>query len=221
MQIQAIVLDRDGVLLDFDLVAAARFFSTLVPCSLAELDARMHARGSRHGYPRSEAEEKAFLKSYWDEICDEFELPGSTRQKLHSFNYTTLVAPYPEVHASLSLARGQGMKIGVLSNFPFASLQETLQAARLADLVDVACAATVIGHSKPQPESYLTVSERLQIAPQNTLFFDDEEPHIEGARRVGMAAFLVDRQRKRHDIPGGVVRDLTPIPDIVEFLNGS
>lgn len=159
--------------------------------------------------------EKIFFRGFWDALSDEFNLAVDLRQQLHQFEYTHYVRPFPEVRPILLEVRRRKVRIGVLSNFSLASLEESLAAVNLADLVDVACAATVIGAAKPAPEAYRIASHRLGIQPEECLFFDDELACVEGGRAVGMRAYLVDRRRREHALPQGVVCNLTGILEIL------
>jgi putative hydrolase of the HAD superfamily len=164
------------------------------------------------------AEETAFFQGYWNAIADEVDASPAVRARLLAFDYTICMRAYPDARPALAWARAQGCRIGVLSNFSLATLEPSLVAAGLGDLVDVACAATVIGAAKPQPAAYLTVCRMLKVAPEATLFFDDEIACVEGARQVGMHAWLVDRARHSHGLEDGNVADLTALPEIWQGL---
>lgn len=207
-EIQGVIFDRDGVLLDFDMEAAARFFAPRVPLSLWEIWERWEAWGAQVGFPRSLTEELSFFEGFWDKLCDELALSAATRGELHRFDYTTCFSVYPDVAPALQLARAANLRVGVLSNFSLASLEQSLQTTGLLPWVDAACAATVIGVSKPDLAAYLIAAERLGIAPQHCLFFDDEPPCVAGAAASGMRAFHVDRTLPAHDLAAGKVADL-------------
>ena len=57
MGIEAVVLDRDGVLSDYDVAAAAAFFKPLLPLSLQQISAAWESWGLEVGFPRNHAEE--------------------------------------------------------------------------------------------------------------------------------------------------------------------
>ena len=135
--------------------------------------------------------------------------------ELLAFDYTAYMKPFQDARAAMEHVRQQQLKVGVLSNFALASLEASLEAIGLLDLVDCACAATVIGASKPTPESYLTVCQRLEVAPQECLFLDDEVECVDGARAVGMVAYQVDRQLDEHQLSGGVVASLEILPTLL------
>jgi putative hydrolase of the HAD superfamily len=209
--VEAVIFDRDGVLTDFDLGLVSRFFAPLLPVSLAELATCWQEWGQRTGFPRSLAEEERFWFAFWENLSDRFALSQQVRSRLQAVNYADFIKPFPDARPAMQAARSRGMKIGVLSNFSLASLELSLEAAGLADLVDVALAAPVLGVAKPDAGSYLAVTEALAVKPPACLFFDDEVPCVEGASKVGMHSYLVDRRRSGHALNEGVVSDLSVV----------
>jgi putative hydrolase of the HAD superfamily len=215
--IAAVVFDRDGVLTYFDLDAVRSFLGPRLHIGVEELIGRWQQWGETTGWPRSPQEERRFWQGFWDDVCNDLAIHCAARTELQAFDYTTAVRPFPDARPALLYARQCGLRIGVLSNFSLASLQESLVAAGLADLVDVACAATVIGAAKPDARSYEAVLEGLGVGPEETIFFDDELPCVEGARALGMHAYLIDRWKTQQGSDSGVARDL----GVLETLLGA
>ncbi len=216
MPIDAVILDRDGVLTYFDEAEAEAYFRPWLPIPLEDLEARFTSFEKRRGIPETEDQEARFFCEFWDSLSAELELTPSRRRKLHHFDYKTMLRPFPEAREMLLEVRRQGLRTAVLSNFQLASLGPSLQAVGLGDLVEIACAGSVVGAYKPDPAAYHAVTRALSLAPQNCLFFDDREEHVEGARAVGMSAYRVDRGRSEHAVADGVVRDLSALPSILE-----
>lgn len=215
MSIKAVIFDRDGVLTDFDLKGASAFFQPILPFSLDELFYRWQKWGEKVGFPSSVAEEKEFFRGLWNQIDAEVNFSQSDLEQLNSLDYTRFVHPYLDVKAALEAIKQRGLRIGVLSNFSLATLEASLESAGLADLVDVACAATVIGYAKPDPNAYLTVTKALAIEPKDCLFFDDEIECIEGGQAVGLRSYLVDRSRSEHALAENIVCDLSIVPSLI------
>lgn len=213
---EAIILDRDGVLTYFDMAPAIAYFEPLLGIPIEELERLWWQWRDPAAAPTTLNEEQLLFGGFWDSLADELALSAEQRERLHQFDYTTVVRAYPDARPALLAARQRGLKIGVLSNFELASLDASLTAAGLADLIDVACAAPVIGVAKPDPEAYLTVARALSVQAENCLYFDDELSWVEGARAVGMQAYIVDRGRARHDLVQGIVCDLSAIVDVLE-----
>jgi epoxide hydrolase-like predicted phosphatase len=83
-----------------------------------------------------------------------------------------------------------GYRTGILSN-SFVGAREREQAAYgFEDLVDDIVYSHECGLSKPDPASYALACERLKVKPAQTVFLDDYEPCVEGARLAGIHAVL-------------------------------
>lgn len=76
-------------------------------------------------------------------------------------------------------------KIGMLSNAS-TNLLDTLFEPWQAALFDEAVMSYQTGTTKPDPDAYRAVAERLGVAPEHCLFIDDHEQFCEAARRMGM-----------------------------------
>jgi len=61
----------------------------------------------------------------------------------------------------------------------------------LLDRFDHVFTSHEIGHRKPQPEAFGHVLRALGLPPQEVLLFDDLEPNVEAARRLGLQAVVV------------------------------
>jgi putative hydrolase of the HAD superfamily len=207
----AVLFDRDGVLTYFDVDAAVAFFRPLLPISLAEIARRWQVLGSTIGFPRNLGEERLFWAAFWDQLSAEFALTGEQRTALGNLDYTRFVVPYPEVRPVLAQLRAQKVKLGVLSNFSLASLEQSLVTAGLADYFDIACSAAVTGAAKPDAQAYQIALDALQVEPGQCLFFDDEEECVEGAHSLGLLAFRVDRQAPTHDLGRRVIANLQAV----------
>ncbi|HUM69552.1 MAG TPA: HAD-IA family hydrolase [Chloroflexota bacterium] len=218
MKYTAVIFDRDGVLTDFDLQGAAAYFESLLPLSVPELAGRWQQWGATVGFPGNKAEEAAFWQGFWQGLAEELKLPPPVLTQLQQVEYTRFMRPFPDARGALLAVRQLGLQTGVLSIFTLASLADSLTAVGLADLIDEACAATVIGVAKPHSEAYLTICRALGVSPAHCLFFDDEALCVQGARAVGMQAYLVDRQRHDHDLDAGIVCDLTAVPLLLSSI---
>lgn len=213
-RLQAAIFDRDGVLTYFDLATAMAYFQPLVPLGFDDLIQRWEAWGHAVGFPSSVEAEVVFWRGYWDQLCADLGLAPSVRAELRSFDYTTVIRAYPDARQALLYARECGLRVGVLSNFSLATLEASLLSAGLADLVDVACAAPVIGAAKPDPAAYQAVLRALTVGPEAAVFFDDEAPCVAGARAIGLRAYLVDRAGA--ESVDGTIRDLRSLSTILD-----
>ncbi len=78
-------------------------------------------------------------------------------------------------------------KIGLLSNASADWLNELFSPQQVA-LFDVTALSYESGVTKPMPEAYQIVADRLNLTLEECVFIDDQERFVIGAREVGMAA---------------------------------
>lgn len=215
--VRAVLFDRDGVLTHFDLEAAGAFFRPLLPISVFALAARWQALGEQEGFPRSLKEEQALFARFWQQLAAEFDLSPTQHTALAGLDYTRFVVSYPEAAPVMQELRRQNLRLGVLSNFSLASLEQSLIGAGLAQYFDRICAAPVIGWAKPAAQAYQVALDALQVTPEECLYFDDEEECVAGARRLGVRAYLVDRRAQGDNWAQGAVSSLHAAPQLASI----
>jgi HAD superfamily hydrolase (TIGR01549 family) len=99
---------------------------------------------------------------------------------------------YDDALPTLDLLREQGLKIGLVSNGA-RDLDEFVADHRLD--VDAAVGSRRHGWTKPHPSIFRAVLERLEVEPEEAAMVGDSpEDDIEGARALGITAFLLDRE---------------------------
>lgn len=82
--------------------------------------------------------------------------------------------------------RGLGVRVGLLSN----SWGSTYPRARITEAFDRVVISGEVGLRKPQPEIYRLALDGLGVPAERTVFVDDAEPNLVGARRVGLRTVL-------------------------------
>ncbi|WP_427888537.1 HAD family hydrolase [Kribbella sp. GL6] len=101
---------------------------------------------------------------------------------------------FPDARPALEVARGNGWRVGVLTNGNTAQQNAKLEAIGLAEYVDVVCASESLGVSKPDPLAYQRVCDELGVAPADALMIGDNlELDVLAARAAGMTARHLDR----------------------------
>jgi len=106
---------------------------------------------------------------------------------------------YEDVLPVLEELRVHGQKLGLISNGE-RDLEEF--AAHHALEVDVAVGSRSFGRTKPHPSIFVAALEQLGVAPADAAMVGDSyADDIEGARALGMRAFLLDREGRYPDEP--------------------
>jgi putative hydrolase of the HAD superfamily len=116
---------------------------------------------------------------------------------------------YDDVLPVLERLRNAGLKVGLVSNSG-RDIEEFL--AHHALPVDAALTSGAHGRTKPHDSIFRAVLDRLGVEPEEAAMVGDSpEDDIEGARAIGMQAFLLDRDG-RHSEWENRLPDLFALP---------
>jgi len=116
---------------------------------------------------------------------------------------------YDDALPALQVLRKHGIKIGLISNGS-RDLAEFVSHHRLD--ADCAIGSRAFGRTKPHPEIFRHALSLLGVEPEEAAMIGDSyEDDIEGARALGMRAFLLDRDGRRPDEPDRLP-DLLALP---------
>jgi transcription antitermination factor NusB len=77
--------------------------------------------------------------------------------------------------------------VALLSNAS-SHLEIDLDLSGIGDAFDLVVGSAELGHAKPAPEAFQAAADGLRVALARTLFIDDMDANVEGARAVGMRA---------------------------------
>lgn len=91
----------------------------------------------------------------------------------------------PEVLEHVLEAHGR-IPTAIVSGSTRESVVASLTALGLLGYFDTLVCAGDYVHGKPSPEPFLMAAERLGVAPEHCLVFEDAQPGIEGAKAAGM-----------------------------------
>ncbi|HET7433818.1 MAG TPA: HAD family phosphatase [Thermoanaerobaculia bacterium] len=144
------------------------------------------------GWSDDEAKLFAMRQREFDRLCDEAPLqlmPGVERV-------------VRELHA-------RGLMLAVTSSAVRGAIETILRRFALRDLFALIVDGSDVMHGKPDPEAYLVTAQKLGIAPEACLVFEDSEVGVLAAKRAG--AFCVG-VRNPH---AQVRQDLSPADVVV------
>jgi HAD superfamily hydrolase (TIGR01509 family) len=96
----------------------------------------------------------------------------------------------PEVLEHIEAQHGQ-IPFAVVSGSTQESVRASLTTLKLLDRFETLVCAGDYVQSKPHPEPYLMAADRLGIAPEDCLVFEDTDMGIEAATAAGMASVKV------------------------------
>jgi putative hydrolase of the HAD superfamily len=176
---KALLLDLDGVLRLYD----------------AAVDHVVEDRyGLDHGTIFKTAMEPAryqtlisggWTRAQWlADVAEYLELPADAMAELTAYRgYVD-----HEVLAFVRDVRAAGRPVALCTNAPI-DLDDDLAQLGLAGEFDAVVNSSAIGAAKPTPDYFRAACLAVRTVPRLCLFVDDAHRNIEGARRVGIAAY--------------------------------
>jgi len=96
----------------------------------------------------------------------------------------------PEVTEQIHASHGQ-IPFAVVSGSTRESVTSSLKVLGLLDKFDVLVCAGEYTHGKPHPEPFLLAAEKLGVAPETCLVFEDTEMGIQAATAAGMPSVKI------------------------------
>ena len=126
---------------------------------------------------------------------------------------TKLFTLFDDVIPCLDRLKQDGYRMIVISNWDL-SLHKTLRVFGLEPYFEFVLASMEEGVEKPDPRLFHIALERLGLSPEQVAHVGDNPlDDLQGAREVGMKAFLVDRTRQ--DTVGSLLSGLDGLPEVL------
>lgn len=103
---------------------------------------------------------------------------------------------FPGVVRLIERLKFEGLKVGVLSDYP---VETKLRAARLDNLPwDVTMDCEQVGTLKPSQLAFHEAARRMRVDPERVLYVGDrEDTDVQGARQAGLKAAHIDHRSIR------------------------
>jgi putative hydrolase of the HAD superfamily len=135
---------------------------------------------------------------------------GLAIEIVHAWERSENFELYEDVPPVLRELRRHGLLIGLLSNTGHGRLERLVTAYSLD--VDAVLTSGTHGRTKPSPSIFAAVLDLLGVAAAEAVMVGDTlVDDVEGARAVGMRAFLIDREG-RYPGHSGVLTSLYALP---------
>jgi len=125
-------------------------------------------------------------------------------------------ALYEDVPPVLEEVRRRGLIQGVISDWG-TDLVAILHGLEISPLMEFVVVSATVGHGKPAPELFEAALERAGVGAQEALYVGDTYVlDVLGARGVGMAAALIDREGVSPPLDCPVLRRLDEVFALVD-----
>lgn len=180
--IKAIVFDWGGVLIDNPVPGIIAHCSKTLGTSGTEFWKAV--RKFEEPFMKGEASEGAF----WEDVCSELGVQKPAERSLWGDAFRKAYSPKKEMFSLASSLRKNGYKIGFLSNTEMPAMEYFHEQGY--DMFDALVFSCAEGMMKPERRIYELMLKRIGLPPKETVFIDDREEYINGAKKVGINTIL-------------------------------
>jgi putative hydrolase of the HAD superfamily len=181
--ITAVVFDMDGVLCRYRVERRLALLASWSGRSPEAIHATIWRSGFEDEAERGVMSADDYLKGFGERLG----YPLTAAQWVEARK----VAIEPDL-AVLSLARQLSTKrmVGMFTNNPWLLKRHIAEVfPAVPDLFGPrAVFSAELGRSKPDPEAFRRLASRLEVAPDEMLYFDDDATYVAGAREAGLWA---------------------------------
>jgi beta-phosphoglucomutase family hydrolase len=213
--LQALIFDMDGVLID-NTPVQARAFQLLFRDQGVQADATQLLR-RLNGAPASEILKEAFADK--PQSDDRLEEIAGQREFLYRTLYWDDRRPLPGLVEFLEAARAAGLKIGLGTGSGQETIGYILDDLNLRRFFDVVITKDDVDKGKPHADTYAVTAEKLGVKPENCVVFEDALLGEQAAYRAHMHCVAVTSTLPGRDFqaPLLVIRDFTELtPELLE-----
>ena len=127
-------------------------------------------------------------KTFWVKICGELDKHLPKESSLWGNAFRAVYRPKAEMFSLVSSLRKAGHKTAILSNTEVPPVQ--LFHKQKYDMFDVLVFSCDEKTAKPDRKIYEITVQRLGTTPQQTVFIDDRQNFVDGAKQAGLNTIL-------------------------------
>ena len=183
---KAVIFDLDGTLVDsmwmwkaIDIEYLARFGLTCPDDLQKEIEGMSFSETAVYFKERFQLKETLDeIKNAWIQMSIE--------------KYRKEVPLKPGARAFLEFISGKGLVAGIATSNGRAMVDAVLDSLDIRRYFKVVATACEVAAGKPAPDIYLNVAERLQVAPEDCVVFEDVPAGIQAGKNAGMTVFAVE-----------------------------
>lgn len=185
--LEALIFDMDGVLCDtmpFHLEAWLQYSSGIPELAVASRERLEQMGGKRNeellpellGRPVSDADIRRW---------------GAEKEAVYRSLIRDRIQWLPGLVPFLKQAQAQGLKLGLGTSACRENVELLLAHENLGDFFEAKVIDTDVERGKPDPQCYLLVAERLGVAPEKCLVFEDAIAGVQAACNASMTCWGV------------------------------
>lgn len=189
--IKAVIFDLDGTLVDsmgiwkqIDIEYLAKYNIALPDDLQSSIEGMSFTETANYFKDRFQIPEEIHeIKATWNEMTykkykNEVPLKEGTRE-------------------FLNLLKSRGIKMGIATSNSRELVEVVIKSLQIDSFFDAVHTSCEVEKGKPSPDIYLLVSEKLGVAPEECLVFEDVPQGIMAGKNAGMKVCAVDDEYSR------------------------
>lgn len=198
---------------------------TRLPGITRRLMSEVEERQSRgYTFTNDARESRFFWLRFYSDLVREFgyaEEDGRLPLALYrTFSSPSNYGAYYDVQETLEELRDLGLRLGLISNFE-AWLEGLLEDLGLHSYFDVLVISGREEYEKPHPRIFGVALERAAVPASRALHVGDSPiSDLEGARKAGMQAVIIDRWGRFPHLDSHRISDLRELPPLLKGDDG-
>lgn len=108
---------------------------------------------------------------------------------VYEYGHSIKLKPYAREY--LFKLKARGIKLGTATCLPKVLSEPVLKNNGIYDLFDIQCSADEVKCGKNSPDIFYLAAEKLGVAPEDCIVFEDLLPGIISAKATGMTVFCI------------------------------
>lgn len=205
--IQAVIFDMDGVLIDSEPLWQQVEFETMTALGLPityedtlqttglRIDQLVEYWYKRYPWPDYHDITNG-LKTYKGKENNQAVAQRIVNQAIIAINQDA--KPMQGVIEALDNCQSLGLKIGLASSSPSIMIEAVLTKLNIKHYFEITKSAEHLAHGKPHPEVYLNCAEALGISPHHCLAIEDSFNGLIAARAANMQTIAIPALDQQH-----------------------
>lgn len=181
-EIKAIIFDWGGVLADDPAPGLMQYCADKLSVSKEDY-IKAHKKFAQDFQKGLISEE-----NFWPKVCKELNKPIPKVKSLWGDAFRSVCSPKADVFAMVSTLRHSGYHTALLSNTEVPAMQFFHE--QKYDMFDVLVFSCAEGTVKPERKIYEITVQRLGTIPEQTIFIDDRQDFVDGAKQAGLNTIL-------------------------------
>jgi putative hydrolase of the HAD superfamily len=123
---------------------------------------------------------------------------------------------FPETASTLARLKARNLELGIISNFD-SRLFTVMRGLGIADVFDTVTISSLVQAAKPAPRIFHIALEKHAVDPDEAVHIGDSlREDVEGAKKAGLHAVLLDRDGSQHGVSVRTVKNLEELFPLLE-----